>query len=298
MKLLKHLDTRNNKVMLGLFSLLFVVTAVHTNAILRMTTPETANQSAQVSLANNNCIQVNPGFNYTRVYNSIELPQNSTPYFKVTTTFFNIKNVCPYDVYIIGSQSLNRVATPEFSHVYTSLQKIGWQNQPETITIPSNLFGQPSSDFMELLEAYGTPSPIEIISPNVATSANGRLASYKIEPNQTIDFILSNKHPYNPNSPVSAVRVSMNKLKWFNQSAAQDNIIVPKEVRTYNFPASLQQSMASDVLDVFSGCDCVDDGENIKLDTEKLINSPELEKFIELYKKEKSPALQPSSSLR
>ena len=282
MKFIKKMsDFKNQKVMFGLFAVLFMGSIVQTGAILKS---QSSNQAAQVTVANTNCLQVTPKYNYTSVNNNIAITDQSSEFNNIINIQFKVKNVCSYNIYVVSPQTINRVATPDFSHSYTSLQRLGWQNMPETITTLGEYFPQPVNDFAEIMSAQSVGQVFTTSAPDVSTHSTQQVTSYRISPNQTRDFTLMNVLPFNYNFGPT-LRLTIGSLKWSNQTAIQDNLIVPKEVKTYSLPTSLQDSIATDFLTIYNGCDC-ENNEGVK--------SLELDNLT--TPNEKSPAIAPSSS--
>ncbi|MEZ4210726.1 MAG: hypothetical protein R3B39_00270 [Candidatus Paceibacterota bacterium] len=100
MRLLKKLDIKNNKVMMGLLSLLFIGSLVQTSAILNVQQKiKNSDQSAQVT--RRTCLEVEHKYNEDKMnYYSNE---EGNPYrYSNFISYFSVKNKCTFDVRIIS----------------------------------------------------------------------------------------------------------------------------------------------------------------------------------------------------
>jgi hypothetical protein len=227
----------SERVVMGLFSLLFILSAAQVSALLNMGDY----QLAQVVNFTNDkkCLQV------THLYNTDEFFHNgaSSPQpgnFYRFRGFFNIKNVCAFDITIIDPFTLNQPGTFDFA----TLQGLSNTGTPVNLnTNDSSVFSSNVSGlFSEKVDCPNCFNPEEqfaFYSSSTATSPSG-VGGFKLSSGTTRTFFVQTYVPvYDTSETVNQyqnfIRVMVNKFKWFRQSALSNGNVEANEIVTQSF---------------------------------------------------------------
>lgn len=223
-------DKKTKYIVAGLIALLFVVTIVHSAAILNMS-KEPAKQTAQVALGNT-CLQVTPRLDFAddTVYTGGSPSTDTAFYF-----YYDIKNTCTYNIYAInpGSWHTSGGGTASMPLQYATLQTITGVNNPQAqfVTTPvDNTYG--TSLIHELFSCV-TCGPLAQYTSSVASS--GQLTAFMLQPNQIKTFTYAAFVKRSPTGYSNYLALYPTMIKWFKQTATTDNNITSAEVLTYNF---------------------------------------------------------------
>lgn len=274
MKFIKKMsDFKNQKVLLGLFSLLFIGSIVNTGAILKNQAGHQTAQVAQVktstltdpSLARG-CLTTSPSYN--QLFSNPFDIGNPLDY-----SFFvgmNITNNCTRPVNIIDPSTLTSQGKNGILDQvsYMKLDRLdGATNSPVNITLPGNNFGVepyseaaiclncPSGSISYRFSPVGTYYEYQAIQPSVRTFplAVGETKSFQ--------FLLEVSVPHSSDFGWW-LKAKPAKFDWFYNSAYADNIVLESEIRTHEFSTLAQETMSTDYLlvaqDGADGSSCTD----------------------------------------
>ncbi len=325
MKFKNKLNLKSEKVLLGLFALLFVSSFATTGFILKqdkVANNANKNQLAQIGpdivgpeALSRDCISLKPVERSTQVLFSFAplfLPDNA--YFDKETKF-EITNTCRYDIKIIDPRTLRR-RTP---------QEIVFQNMaPHTVMVLRDLVSQgiqikSSSNgpypYIDLQDsntnisaindtdkmncqscgANGTASYFSLL----AQDGESTLKTYNLNAGETKQFVMIAQLNI-PENSTFRFRVTLRNVKWLRASDALDNYITEEEVKTHVLSLEESDLLASDFISIqhvpeysgFSG-----EGSNLQID------NPELFKQLQNYYQKQSEvlkekALQSDSTLK
>ncbi len=253
MRLLKKLDIKNNKVMMGLLSLLFIGSLVQTSAILNVQQKiKNSDQSAQVfpgprpadSYAQRTCLEVEHKYNYNKII--------STDYghYLEFDSYFNIKNICSYNVSILnlkGNSTRNYLADFDVSgfQKLNSLGEFEYHNQFSTVDgILASTYNSNNStglEFVACLDCVNLGSAsFSGFSGQYFTIPSGQTKSATF----TAAIRLPNGTPY---SISHGFRVLLEKIKYARSSNLSDGIISENEIIIHNFSEEEKNAFAHDM---------------------------------------------------
>jgi hypothetical protein len=269
MKSFKGLDTKSNKVILGLFSLLFIVTALHTSAIVDLSfkTQEVSQKGQVISINANNsgindCIRVRHLYNEVRTYSGINGFSSSSNHFYFPSINFEIQNACPHPIHIVESSHITNPTfnTPQFELVSGKIQV---RNTGSTVG-EDVVLGQYSNglpyQILEQLNCSNCPGFGPSATPSNAVFAPGsnEIRYYTIPASSTRNFNYNVFIPSDSASIVFPMRLVLNNLKWFKNQALSDNYIATKEILNYRIPSLLRDMFATSFVNLFAYCPCED----------------------------------------
>lgn len=251
MRLLKKLDIKNNKVMMGLLSLLFIGSLVQTSAILNVQQKvKKSDQSAQVfpgprpadPYAQRTCLEVEHKYNK----NSIRF-MNSGHDLEFES-YFNIKNICSYNVSVINLvDNINYFRDFEFSgfQQLNSLGEFEYYDEIDPVDI--------------LVSTYNADNPIA--TENILclscvnygyASFSGMLKTYYTIPAGETKLVSFNTGIQVPNgTPYSIARdfrVLLEKIKYARSSNLSDGIISENEIIIHNFSEEEKNTFVHDMI--------------------------------------------------
>jgi len=238
MKLKKHLDLKNSKVLMGLFALLFMGSVAQTGAILKTQQPSrsVANQTAQVTTIQN-CISVSHDYNTSE-------PLLSSEDQYLFRAYMNITNNCGYSIRIVNPMGLH-LENPITNLKSGRVETLGQNNTPVVIpNLTSSEYG--INTYAELLDCMlCQPSETnEYVSP---AGRNGSLRAASLESGQSRTFAYVFLASV-PNNPSYLFRLRPLNLKWFRTSALSDGIVQSSEIQTLNFGRAQSAELATDFI--------------------------------------------------
>lgn len=240
----------NERVVFGLFSLLFILSAAQVAAILDMNDyqlPQLAQvkglpQPGDTVLSTNNCVQVTPLMNNLSAQLSIwEAPTHYTYGYDM---YYDIKNNCNNIVHIIDSKTLVNVSNNVLDSMhYARIERLtGNALTPLEIPIPNNtenIIGR-----YESFTCFACPlgSTAYRNSP-VGTYINGgtpAVSAFSIPVGATVRTKMSTLIDV-PDATSAWYRMTPFRIKWFYQSALSANSTLgaqvdSTEIKTYSFP--------------------------------------------------------------
>jgi hypothetical protein len=240
MKFLKRLDVKNNKVLMGLLTLLFLGSAVQTAAILKTQNDiQNKNLSAQLSQTQD-CLNIAHEFNTSEPLTSI------APNEYVFKVYMNVKNNCSYPVSVITPYDLHLGETID-ALKFGRFEVLGQNNSPSYIANPT------SPEYgINILTEYLQCLLCESSVTNVYASPAGRdgtFRAFSIGAGQTrlmAYWVISTL----PDNPGYLLRVRPMNISWFRQSANSDGVITSPEIRSQNLGRSLSGELATDFIRV------------------------------------------------
>lgn len=218
----------NKRLVAGLIGLLFVVTFVQTIGILNISKSlykvDTNSQKAQTISTGNACMQITPIMDFADTIENVGGTTNTETWFSM---FYNIKNICSFNIYILNPESWPSGSSLQ----YSTLQTLTGQNSPTNVSTPNN-------------STYGTSLNAEFINcatcsvtPNYSSNmfSTGYVRSIVLQPGQTKTFTynVSVVKSYAYQSNFLAVYPTL--FKWFKQSALNDNNVLGSEIFTHTF---------------------------------------------------------------
>lgn len=249
----KHLDLKNNKVLLVLFSLLFLTTAVHTLALIRV--EDRSNQPAQVVKSDgggltlaSSCVSVAKEYNkfFSNPFEPI-VAYDYTSYLDL-----NITNNCAYPISVINPATLNTNSAPGVLATvsYTGVDYLDNLDHPAAVALPSNNLGITPS--FEIGTCFGCPNgATQYRASPVGTypyQGVNSIESFTIPVGQTRRFELDLGINVPDTNFMLWLRTKPTKIKWFYDSAYGDGIISAGEIQTKTFTAAEQKVLATDYV--------------------------------------------------
>lgn len=280
MKLLKKIDIKNNKVLLGLFALLFMGSAAQTLAIL--SSQQKSAQSAQVlnypTLNNSNqngCLEFT--YNYNRVepflIPSEDIGDGFSQYLFKTVGDF--KNTCSYPINILNSSGLSPryMSVPDDNEgeggrvtelVYEGLQILG-SYEPQNIELSNDLYHLTASQ--ELFGCYAGVSDCTQSSQMVSTpssySNDGQIQTFRLNPQQSYKMVINSIIVAPDNFPYP-FRTKLKIVKWARSSSLSDGVLSVNEIEEKRFTATESNLYAHDFIRVAYNAGLVGEGSEIK----------------------------------
>lgn len=234
----------NERVVFGLFSLLFILSAAQVAAILDMNEYE-IKSGAQVSSMSSSCLQVTHKANIDvlQFYDESELTPANQYWFR---QYFSIKNICSYNVHIINPTGLNQnnALNPLPSLSYTKLQT-HTNLTPQDVPLIGNNYE--TSVVFEAMVCSDCESGAlaEHYSP-LATGQSGQIHAYALAPGQTRLFEITDLVSM-PDYPTAPMRITTDKIKYFPQSAVAGGV-ADREIKTHTFNTAAQNTHATDYV--------------------------------------------------
>ncbi len=292
---IKHIKL-NNKVFMGLFSLLFILSALNTSAILSMTEPAvTQNQGAQVSAtaSKDNCLEVTHKYNRDYMFNNV-----SSNYFVFGTDMnFDVKNRCAFGVGIIKPS------------VYASNNGNLANVKLQTVNVLGDIYDLDSS----LFQGHGLSNAWEIATCIGCNS--GEIINYQSVGGMAQVFLIAagqTKRISWSSGLVSAIDVPhlfdfvLDNIKYVRQTALTDGVISQNEIMTKQFTQAEKKNHMGDFLQHLPSLGGMIGGDISKLGLpnevldilNKVKAGADIKANAEAVKtqNEKSPAVLPSSS--
>jgi len=248
MKFIKNLDIKNNKVLLGLFALLFVGSIAQTHAILKTRSELNNGQSAQVisagSLSPNspssssNCLRVSPISSVTETLFTNPEIKNYIYYMN-----WSVKNICKFAINVVNPyvyhQGEGGILT---SLINTEVQVIDSVNNPININVANNTYG-----IQGVTEAFLCISCESgaVTNHSYPEGFFEQIPTFNFDSEQTRNIkIFVNLSV--PDNTSAFIRTRLKSLFYFRSSTAlADNIIQNSEIVTASFPNSFSNPTAT-----------------------------------------------------
>lgn len=230
------------RMLIGLIALLFVVTFVHTISILdiseEVSTVPADSQKAQVATLSI-CLQITPAYN---MVSSNETNDPAGYVFVHTDMYWNIKNVCTSNAWIVNSGSVGSYNAPTTVSLQTR-----HSNGSLLSVLPSNFstynLAPYFADSTSCINC-GTSGYVQYPS-NASTVGQWFVDAYKIPPNTTRMILMSSAYKREGDSDWP-IRVLPKAIKWITQSSVNDNYISPTDILTTPIPAAEAGYWATD----------------------------------------------------
>ncbi len=247
MKFIKKMsDFKNQKVMFGLFAVLFMGSIVQTGAILKS---QSSNQAAQVLLNSGptkSCLSV------THLYNQSEFfhngPDFSPPgdYYRFRGAY-RIKNNCAFGVKILD--------TDQYSQNIAKLQGLSWSGNPVDLNLTDETVF-PNSQWApaETVDCLNCFSPSDSAqSYPVSSQSSPTINAFPLSSGQERDYIVTKYVSVYDSNDFSNlyqnyIRVMVNEIKYFKDSALSDGVVSSSEVATSLFTSSEKEMYVGDYV--------------------------------------------------
>lgn len=270
----------SKKIVGGMLALLFIVTIVQTQAIMKIANDLSTNktfavgspedQKAQAAIMAN-CFQITPGKHLmTSPYVADGISGGGYPVYEIGRyyifrNFFQIKNKCSYAVGILNSSDLvpydannPNYNNPNPNLLLSSSLMLG----SSEILLPSespslNDIGSsmPVPNPPLVIEEYLNPessTTVSIPATNVsgvssfAINAGNDIYAGVLQPGETRSFMYAvTAKVY----PATTLAITLNKIKWFRYSDyTGNNILTAAEIKTYNLSQSIQNQLKNNYL--------------------------------------------------
>ncbi len=261
----------SKKIVGGALALLFIVSIVQTQAILKISNAIKGNntvaavssedQAAQVTLAAS-CLAVLPvdGTETSIDYPGSYVDDNNhvVDYFHTFFVNFKVKNRCSYDIYVFQDfgviipgvyDDTNGVFPGEFQE-YNPFYEYGSPSP----TVPATNLNYITS-WVHGNSPYPT-NPGDIDMPfsslsgiNLLQTYNGNQWAYRI-PAQSIRYFTfqaaAQLDTMNlQQNFIQAYRLELKKVRWFKASDYADQVLTATELKRYNLPATLHNSVTT-----------------------------------------------------
>ncbi len=246
------IDKKTKYTIAALIGLLFVVTIVHSVAILNIT--DDGEQGAQVVRSGGdakipfNCLVVNPAsYNQSRITSTND---TLTPNFpdRSFSLSFSVMNQCQYDIKLIDTSNLIGQTT-----IASSVQKEFGFGAPINVNVLGNNLGiQLGHEVVWCLDCDNGGAPTYYASPEGDYNNLGvpSVRGYTISAGET-NMVMIETKVRAPALSNDFIRVAPVMLKWFSVSALSDNVVTALEMKTYNFSAANSNNWASDYTKLF-----------------------------------------------
>ncbi len=241
MKLLQRLDIKNNKVLMGLLSLLFIGSAVQTSAILNIQGKVSDNQNAQVlNPISRTCLTVSHKYNEDSIdYFTNENSEINR--FSNFISYFSVRNRCTYDVRILKlyKEFTNFGGFDLFNAEYRN--SLGeFVTRPDDTTI---FGGAVSSENVNCIDCVNS-----VIYNYFAEPFN--TGTYLIPAGQTRDFSFVANFTSSQFTELQNLRMVLSHIDYVRSSDVDDGNITESEVRKHRFSASEKKLHAHDLVNV------------------------------------------------
>lgn len=253
------MSSKSKKIIGGALALLFIVSIVQTQAILKITdhmsvaslsnlTPNDS-QSAQVRSGNLTSLQANPrclsissiedDFNYSQGANLNDVINDMSYSFNTDAIreffiFFDVKNTCNYDIAIVDDSGVPFPnGTPTLSPAI--LENSVTREQALDIVIQDDsLMNITYGNYAPDLDVQISGVPMQ--SMDIYGNDWDFIKAWTIPAGQSEQFVVrSIISKYDENLPYtinSTGRLALKQLRWFRASSASDNILTASEVKT------------------------------------------------------------------
>lgn len=246
MKLIKKIDLKNSKVLLGLFALLFMGSVAQTAAILETQySLDQSGQKAQV-ISPTTCITATHSRNLIEPFfygDTGVLTGNQYSY----QMFFRIKNICSYDIKVVNPTSYDTPQPTLPSLKNTSVQIMNNLGSPVSLDISNNV--QNIRALSELLTCPGCESgATSVHTYPTSPSGNNSISVVNLAAGQSRNismFVIVDV----PDNTSELIRVKLNKLNWFrSDTALSDGIVQDSEITGTSFTSAFSNTTATSYL--------------------------------------------------
>lgn len=231
------------RILIGLIGLLFLMGFIHTMGILSLTRNMASgvslgSQTAQVATLSI-CLQITPAYN---IVSSGET-NNPAGYVLVNTDmYWNIKNVCNTNAWIVNSGSVGSANAPTTVSLQTR-----HSNGSLIPVFPSNFSTYDLAPYFADSTSCincGTTGYVQYPS-NASTVGQSFVDAYMIPPNATRTILMSSAYKKEGDSDWP-IRLLPKAIKWITQSSVNDNYISPTDILTTPIPATQAAYWATD----------------------------------------------------
>lgn len=256
MKFKNRLNLKSEKVLLGLFALLFVSSFATTGLLLKQNkvASNSKTQLAQVvDISNTNPTRVSQGcLTVTHKNNQANLSflGDSETYpgnFYQLRFNFSIKNICNDTVSVIDSVSINEaLSRPQLSFFTGEPIDISFTDSsyfPQDNTPYSSIAAQQSF----CANCFPGPSPLSY-STSAAIANSPQILGYEIPAGQARDFSFDTSVMLYDNNNLSNIRLVIDKIRYFKRGAMNDNNLTSNEILSYVFTSEERNEYAGDFI--------------------------------------------------
>ncbi len=282
MKFKNKLNLKSEKVLLGLFALLFVSSFATTGFILKqdkVANNANKNQLAQIgpdtppfTTVGSSCLIIDSiSGRRTNLQHVVDESNNIDDIQILNRNFFSVKNDCDFPIRLLSPNSLNTLVGQGGNSYYTGfsnhlVQTEDPDNYPRgAINITDfNVFPSFVKSNGEILVCDNclTPNPGIFIN-NSYVPNNSTVASYELQPSETkqFHFFTSVRFPHDSSLYYDSVRMLPVNLKWFKTASVEsDNYLSLNEIKTRTFSENEKNMFANDFIrmDELLGIDGMD----------------------------------------
>lgn len=244
----------SERVILGLFSLLFILSAAQVAAILEMGDYQLAQVSSTTG-APKKCLQITHKYNTDEFFHNGASSQSPGHYYRFRG-YFDIKNICNFDIHIVDPSTVNQPDTL----VFTTLQGLSFSavtaGNPVTLD-PNDPIVFPASqnapgEMISCPNCYEPNEQLAWYTSSVATVPEG-IGAYRLAAGQTRNFFVQTYTSlFDGNDIVNPyqnyVRVMVNKFQWFRDIALANSAVEAQEIITQEFTAAEKKAYAGDYV--------------------------------------------------
>ncbi|MEZ4114259.1 MAG: hypothetical protein R3B65_02335 [Candidatus Paceibacterota bacterium] len=247
MKSSKHIDLKDHKVLLGLFSLLFIGSMVQTGAILKFS--QSNQQVSQVLLSGSTkyCVSA------THLYNQSEFfhigPEGSQPgdYYRFRGNY-RLKNNCNFGVKILD--------TNQTSQDITKVQGLSWNGSPADLSLTdTTVFPNSQWAPSESLDCLNCFLPSDSAQSYTASFSplSPTVNAFSLAPGQERDYIITRYVSVYDSNDFSNlyqnyIRVMVTGIKYFKDSALSDGVVSANEITTSQFTSAERERYVGDYV--------------------------------------------------
>ncbi len=251
MKSIKHLDIKNNKVLLGLFSLLFLLVTAQTAAILSTQDKVDSNSQTSQVISSSGCISISPTYNFDEPMFFGEGSTNTPGNFYSFSMHYRITNNCLYPIKIVDPASLH-TSLPIQNLKNTGLQIFNSVSEASPIAVNDFLNNSYNIKAVgEIIDCYQCGSGAQTFHSS-SVGNNGQVRVFSLAAGQTKAMNADVRFEL-PDNPSYIFRATLKNIKWFRDSALSDGSVSASEISTSSFHPSVVNNNASDYVRIYHG---------------------------------------------
>lgn len=239
------IDRKTKYLAFGLIGLLFVITIVHSVAILEIS--DETEQEAQLTALSAGCLQVTPLHNAVEAFGPGSIGPLPGIDYKM---FFSVKNTCTYGVKVVNPQTYSgQTAAPMPQLLVTSIQRRDGFGNGVDLPVPTNYLdtqalveGLSCSDCNGGVATYHT-SPV---GGWFHGGTYNNLGAYSIAPGATKQVSMQIAIGINPLGLSTHYRIRPAKMLWFSDAALADSNVSVTEIKSHSFSSANSLNWATD----------------------------------------------------
>ena len=245
---MKKSKITEKRILIGLISLLFVVTFVHTIGILKVTENVELSKSAAGAQKAQAFLPTasNPCLSFVPITNTMSVNGNNPDITLYYNLYYNIKNNCSYGIRILDPFTLTgQASVPSMTNVVSKFQVNDAQLNPVDVT-SLNSYGLQLSLERLLCDNCSALGFVPSAVGGTVNSMTPSVGLYSLPAGATKRF--NYWVGLSTDSYTQFVRVSPKAIKWVKDSDLSDFNVTASEIKTFNMSSAFSNSLAGDYL--------------------------------------------------